>query len=285
VELRVPHVEYSEESGAGIVTLLNSESGNRLSFDFLKDLDKAVAELLKLPSVRVLVIRSNGPQFSLGMDLQIAADPSKGEDILISSVSLYKRLLSTLYHAPVPVMSVVQGEVKAGGMGIVCASDIVIASETASFELSEVLFGIIPANVLPYLLEFRVTPAKARYLILTCRQVGADEAKKIGIADEAVPDAGLEREVKKICKQIMRSAPAALALTKRFTHELTRLSFGERLDSAERTIIELLRDRDVRKEIAKFQDGELPSWFDRFKPEKPMLAFTPADGVAGEKDG
>lgn len=267
-------VEYRQDSGAGIVTLSRSASGNRLNLQSLKELEAALRRAINDSSVRILILRSNGPVFSLGLDLTAVAETKSGnvsvQDTIAEAVGLYRSVLFTLFSCDKPVISIVQGEVKAGGVGLVCASDIVLATDGASVELSEVIFGLIPANVLPYLLQTRITLSKARYLILSARRCSAEEAVRFGIFDEVFPEDTVERGVKKICKQLFRSSPEALARTKEFTLKLLEAPFLTRQEMAEKEMVELLGRETVREEISKFQEGELPSWFASFSPEKPL---------------
>lgn len=269
MELRVKSVEYHVDDGAGIITLAKSSEGNRLNLDSLRELDRAIHTVLDDDSVRLVILRSNGSVFSLGLDFGavVRAEQEEIRDAADEPVRLYRGILSTLFSCPKPVITVVQGEVKAGGVGLVCASDIVVAADNAGAELSEVIFGLIPANVLPYLLQTRVSLSRTRYLILTAKRLGAEEARREGLFDEVFPAAKLEKGVKKICKQLFRSSPEALARTKAFTLKLFETSLRERPDAAERELLDILGRKEARDEIIKFQEGELPSWFSSFSPE------------------
>jgi enoyl-CoA hydratase/carnithine racemase len=179
-----------------------------------------------------------------------------------------------MFRAPLPVACLVQGEVKAGGVGLACACDIVVATEAASFELGEVLFGLIPANVLPYLLALRVPPQKARYLVLSSMRITAAEALRLNLVDELLPSAqAAERRLREIFGRLLRSSPRALSQAKEFTAELIGRTPGQAAALARRRLLRLLRDPEALQGVKAFRDGDLPPWFSRFKPAGPLARW------------
>ncbi len=269
-------VERKIDSGAGIITLLDGEGGNRLNPSFLGDFSNALGILKNDPTAKFIVIRSRGKNFCLGMDLVALEEGDGSIEPIVSAVNDYTSLLSDIYHCKKTVVCLVDGPVKAGGMGITSACDVVLASEKASFELSEALIGIIPANVLPYLFMLRVPPQKARYMVLTSAQYDARKAMSIGLVDEVFSDENFEKGVKSICRQIMRTSPMAVSVFKDFSHKFLGADFAERKEMAARTLFDLIQEESVLAAVKSFNEGNLPSWFERFKPSEP---------VTGEKNG
>lgn len=265
-------VDYYADSGVGVVTLRRGEEGNRLTPEFLEALEAAFKSAFEAPEVRAVLLRSNGPSFCLGMDLGrlASSDSPEDEHTLATAISRYGRLLLSIYLAAKPVVAVVRGEVIAGGVGLVAACDIVLAEETAAFELSEVLFGLIPANVLPYLFSLRLSPQKTRYLILSSKRFLAPEAAGIGLVDEAYTAEALEKGVRSLLRRLLRSSPEALESAKLFTQEIYGLSHEEIRARAESTLLELATTDGVRSALRAFEGGELPPWFESFRPSRPL---------------
>ncbi len=223
------------------------------------------------PAVRVILIRSNGKNFCLGMDLRFLQE-SQGDDSLAREViNSYVRLLSTIYNAPKTVIALVNGNVKAGGMGLVSACDIIISSEDSTFELSEVLLGIIPANVLPFLMAQRISTQKARYLVLTAARLSAKEAMSLGIVDEVYPEEDLNKKIKSLLKNLFRAAPLAVAETKAFTRAISGISIEKASEMAQDKLFEMIKDPVTLSGITAFNEGSIPEWFARFKPENDIL--------------
>ncbi|MBB6479708.1 enoyl-CoA hydratase/isomerase family protein [Spirochaeta isovalerica] len=263
-------VEKKIDSGAGIITLLDGEGGNRLNPSFLGEFSAALRDLSTDEKAKFIIIRSRGRNFCLGMDLVALEKGHAGMDDVVSAVKDYTSLLSDIYHSPKTVVALIDGPVKAGGMGIAAACDVVLASERASFELSEALIGIIPANVLPYLFMLRVPPQKARYLVLTAAQLDAHKAHAVGLVDEVYTVEGFEKGVKSLCRQIMRTSPQAVSVFKDFTHQFLESDFNGRKVLAEQTLFDLIKQESVLAAVKKFNEGDLPPWFGRFKPSEPV---------------
>lgn len=280
-------VGYLVESGLGILTMQDGTGTNRLDGPFLEQLLSGLESAYADDSVKAVLLRSGESAFCLGMNLQAlqgslsrdGASPG-GREQRGQAVSLYGRLLEQLLLGPKPVIALVEGAVKAGGMGITAACDIVIAqAEQASFELSEVLFGLIPANVLPFLMHHRISPQQARYLILSAKQLSAQDALHLGIVDEVYAAPELERGLKNLLKTMMRAEPGALAAAKRFIGAHIQSGFDEFQDAAEEELLSLMERPQVGQGLQAFHEGDMPPWFDRFK------AKTALSGAARQGDG
>jgi enoyl-CoA hydratase/carnithine racemase len=264
-------IESYIDSGLTVITLADSEGGNRLNMDSLSELSHAINAALMNDEVRVILIRSNGANFCLGMDLVFLTDAEGDRSIGEYAVGLYVDLLLKIYESPKPVIALVDGEVKAGGIGLVAACDIVIASENSSFSLTEVLFGLIPANVLPFIFGLRLTPQRARYLIMTAKRVSADEAKIIGLVDEVFSEDDLEKETRAIIKNLFRANPSAISLTKHFTMSIMFKELNESTNMAKEKLLELVGKPEIINAVKAFNEGSTPEWFAKFKPQKSIV--------------
>jgi enoyl-CoA hydratase/carnithine racemase len=265
-------IEQYEDSHLAVITLNDAEHGNLLSPEGVEELAAAIDRSLKDPRTRAIFLRSNGPAFCLGMDLARLAAPGPGasSEDAEKAVARYAGVLQAIFTAAVPVVCLVEGEVKAGGVGLVCACDIVVAGERATFELAEVIFGLIPANVLPYMLAQRMSPQKARYLVMSSRRIAAAEALRLNLVDELVPGGDAERRVREIFKRLLCSSPRALAAAKEFTAELIGKTPEEGSVLARRRLLEMMREPSTVEGVKAFQEGHAPAWFTRFRPERPL---------------
>jgi enoyl-CoA hydratase/carnithine racemase len=187
-----------------------------------------------------------------------------------NAIGMYSGVLESIFSARIPIVCLVEGEAKAGGVGLACACDIVVARERASFELGEVIFGLIPANVLPYLLSLRMAPQKARYLVMSSRRLSASEALGLNLVDEVVPEMEVERRVREIFSRLLHSSPRALAAAKEFTADLIGKTPAEGSVLARRRLLEMMRDPVTVQGVRALQEGSLPAWFSRFKPQWPL---------------
>ena len=265
-------VEQYVDSQVAVITLNDGENGNLLDPESMGELAAAVRRSEEDREARAVLLRSNGPSFCLGMDLArlAGAAASRAEEEARRAVSLYADTLMAIFSSPLPFVSLVRGDVKAGGVGLACACDIVVATEGTTFEMAEVLFGLIPANVLPYLLTLRMPPQKARYLVMSSRKVDGEEALRLNMVDELVSDADAESRVRELLKRLLRSSPRALAEAKAFTEQLLGKSPRESSVLARRKLLELLQDQSVTAGACAFLEGGVPAWFARFRPSAPL---------------
>lgn len=259
-------VHYAEEAGLALLTLADSARGNRINAARLAALHEAFDKAEASETVRAIMLRSDGACFCLGMDFSFFLGTEAGGLSAAEAVKAYSGLLTRMRVSPKPVIVLIDGEVKAGGIGLVAAADIVIASTRSQFQLSEVLLGLIPANVLPFLSE-RIGRSRAAWLTMTARTLSAETARAIGLVDEIFAHEVLEKETRGLIRTLMRAAPHAVAATKQFLDEIEGLRRDEACEAAARSLLALADRDDVRAAIAAFEDGELPAWSQRFRPE------------------
>lgn len=251
-------VLYEKKSYVARIILNNPESGNVVNNDNLSLILKYLNDSIDALDCRIIVIQGKEKVFCRGMDfrnLLLNADNEIRNDFS----EPYKNTVKMIRNSPKPVIAKIDGDVLAGGMGIALACDIVIASKSSVFGLSEVLFGIIPAYVFPLLLE-RVPFKKARYLILSSKRFNAEDAYRYGIIDELADDDKLDKTEKDCIKRLLYSSPDALRITKKYSDELSDSHFDEAIDFAQKQLTELLNNKANITAIKNFLDGEKPSW-------------------------
>jgi len=237
----------------------------------LGELKQALKSVTDDPRIRVLLLRSNTKTFCLGMDLQALQKASWQQEAISQSIQLYLDVLKGIYFAGKPVVAIIQGDVKAGGVGLAAACDYLLGTEDASFEMAEVFFGLIPANVLPVLQGFRLSPASCRALILSAKKILAEEALRLGLIDELVKAPNLEKRLKELLKRLMSFAPSALAETKRLTYELAGRDLNQMFSQTSATLQKLLLSQEVQQGISLFLEGGMPAWAERFKATRPLV--------------
>lgn len=268
--MNVAVTAYAVDSGAAVVTLTNAAAGNVLNAESLAALQAALDRAVSDPDARVVVLRSEGDPFCLGMDLSLvragAADPGLAK----RTVAQYTGLLAAIQDAAKPVVALVNGAVKAGGIGLAGACDIVLASESASFEFSEVLLGLIPANVIPFVAGVRVPAQSLKHLILTAKRLTAAEALRVNLVDEVFTESQFAAGAKAAVKALLRASPRALAGAKRFFSQLARETREQACGLAQAKLLELIRDPEVLEAIQAFEDGLTPAWFAKYQPKDPL---------------
>ena len=260
-------VLYDLHSHVARITLNRPKEGNVVNLENLDQLYRHLAAAEADPECRAIVIEGRDGVFSRGMDFGFMLGKSEQEGIDEGFAAPYQRAVLQIRDSTKPVVAAVDGEVLAGGTGIALACDIVVATERSTFGLSEVLFGIIPAYVLPLLLE-RVSFKRARYMVLSSKKLTAEEARLFGAFDEVVADDGLEKAVTGHLKRLLFASPDALALVKRYTDTIFRERMKDAMVEASRQLSSLLREKKNTDAIKAFMEGEMMPWTVRYKRPK-----------------
>ena len=172
VEYTLPH--------ACTITFNRLECKNSINAEFLSELNQALDEVLQLSECRMIILQGQQGVFCTGMDFKEASSRHSSESFLSSH---YMQTIKRLTLIPRIVIAKVEGQVMAGGVGIVAAADLVIATPDSSFCLSEALWGLLPACVTPYLIR-RIGFQHAYRMALTTLAVNGEKAKEMNLVDE-----------------------------------------------------------------------------------------------------
>ena len=191
------------------ITMSRPDIYNAFDESMIAELDKAFAQCVADDSVRVIVLAGEGKHFSAGADLKWMQRASEASvEWNLQDARGFAGMLASIDACPKPVVARVQGVALGGGTGLVCACDIAIAADNASFAISEAKFGIIPAVISPYVLN-AIGKRQARRLALTTRRVRAAEAQQISLVHEVATLDGLDAAVDETVKELLASGPEA----------------------------------------------------------------------------
>ena len=208
-------VTLTVNAGVATVTLSQPEIRNAFSDEVIADITAAFETVAQAPEVRAVVLAAEGPAFCAGANLnwmRRMADYSREENVV--DAGKLAHMLHTIYTCPRPTIARVQGDVYAGGMGLVAACDMAVAVDSAHFCLSEVKIGLIPATIAPYVLRAMGPRAGHRYF-LTAERFDAAEALRIGFVHQVVEADALDHAVDGLLKHLLQAGPAALTACKR----------------------------------------------------------------------
>ena len=202
-------VQVQVTDGVATLTLDSPANRNALSRALRAQLRTALTEALADDAVRVVVLDHTGRVFCSGMDLSEAAGGSAADQ----GVNEFPELLELLWNSPAPVVAVVRGPARAGGVGLLAACDVVVAGRSATFAFSEVRIGVVPA-VISAVCRPRMLPHVVHRLMLTGEVFDAATAAAGGLVDLAVDDGEVSATVAAQVRALAAGAPAALAQTK-----------------------------------------------------------------------
>lgn len=217
------------------------------------------------PECRVIVLEGQEGSFCQGMDLSyLVAHPD--EDVSLEAHD-YARCLDRMRRLRQVVIAAVDGAANGGGVGLAAAADVVVATGRSSFGLPEVVLGLVPAIVLPVLLD-RMSPQSARLLALS-GSVDAHRAATMGLVDHVVEEPErLERKVRTVIKHALRCEPGAVSGLKALLGEIVHLSRTEGLERGADLTTRLIADSNTLAPIEGFLRGDPLPWFDRYRPPK-----------------
>lgn len=201
----MPELVHLDVVGAiATITLDSGHNRNALSRQLVTELAERLASADAQADVKAVLLRSAGRVFCSGADLSEAADGSMEEGAR-AIVALQRQIATT----EKPVVVELGGPVRAGGLGIVGAADIVVAAESVTFALTEVRLGLAAATISLSLLS-KLSPREASDVFLTGRTFEASEAQRMGLVTHTVPDDDLGTAVQGVLDDLVKGYPQGL---------------------------------------------------------------------------
>lgn len=261
MELNQSLVHYQLRSGVAEITLTAAEMGNSFTPALVAQLSTAIAQANADASCRVITLSAEGDDFCRGLDLATLVGEGEGEGFNGPLLDQIIDCLTAVYRSPKTVIACVAGNVTGGGLGLVAACDIVLATNQAQFMLSEVVVGMIPAMIAPFLLR-RLSPAQLQYLTVSSNRLSATAAQDWGLVDEYCED--MATTLKAQLKRLFRSSPRAIAASKVYFEQLSSNSLDEQLAIAKQTLTCWLQEPENLNGIQQFSEGLSPAWFTRY---------------------
>lgn len=247
--------------GVARLVMNRPEVKNAFNTALIDALAEKTAALGADPSVRAIVLTGAGGAFSAGGDLNMmrAAGEMSDADNLREGRRL-AGMLRAINDAPKPVIALVNGAAMGGGVGLVAAADIVIASEEAFFALSEVKLGLIPAVISPFVVA-AIGERQARRFFLTGERFHAETARRIGLVHMVAMPAQLDATLDGVLKQILSSGPRAEGEAKALIRDVARHPYTDELfDDLAGRIARLRASPEGREGMTAFLEKRKPSW-------------------------
>jgi methylglutaconyl-CoA hydratase len=251
----------SQESDGAVttVTLDSPATRNALSTALLTQLRAALAGALDDPGCRVVVLTGADPAFCAGADLKESRDGRDGHAGRVAAPELFPEILQLIWDSAKPVICRVNGSARAGGIGLIAACDIAVASQSATFAFSEVRIGATPAIIAVPCLR-RMSPRAAAEYFLTGEPFDAQRAVEVGLITGAVPKIQLDEEVARYADLLLRGAPAAQAVTKTVLREANSMPVAAELAKMAEISAARFASEEAQEGIAAFAEKREPSW-------------------------
>lgn len=248
--------------GVGNIRLNRPDVSNAMTLELMRGLHEAVLACDSNPDVKVILLTGEGRNFCAGGDVREFASHGPNLPWPMRDITAHlQSAAAAMIHSRAVVITAVQGwAVGGGGVGLVCASDIVYAAESARFMLAASRVGMIPDTgatvMLPLLVGFR----RAMEFALTEQVLSAREALDMGLITRVVPDAELGREARALAVKLAGAAPLAIAATKRLLWQGVGSAVEARLGEEARTQTELSGTADAREGLAAVLEKRAPNF-------------------------
>ncbi|HEY8908644.1 MAG TPA: enoyl-CoA hydratase/isomerase family protein [Rhodoferax sp.] len=250
-----------EPGAVATVTLNRPEVRNAFNDEVIAELTATFTELGQDNQVRAIVLAAEGPAFCAGADLnwmRRMADYTHAENL--ADAALLAEMLRVIYTCPKPTVARIQGDVYAGGMGLVAACDMAVSVDTANYCLSEVKLGLYPATISPYVIRAMGARAAHRYF-LTAERFDAAEALRIGFVHAVVSADQLDDKVGEITKALLNTSPNAVKECKALLHDVAGQDINSALiASTVEGIASIRASSEGNEGVQAFLQKRKPSW-------------------------
>ena len=263
-----------------VVWLARESVRNAFNETVIAELTHAFRALGADENVRAIVLAAKGSAFCAGADLDWMRRMS-GYSVEENRQDARKLadMLRTIYECPKPVIARVHGDAYAGGIGLVAACDIAVATLDAEFCLSETRLGLVPATISPYVIQ-AIGERQARRYMVTAEKFTASEAFRIGLVHELAAPDEIDARVNVLLGALMTTSAAAVASTKRLVREVA----GRRIDDAllahtAEAIAQARASEDGKEGVQAFLSKRKSRWVQEFED-----AQAAARAAAGEDD-
>jgi enoyl-CoA hydratase len=255
-------LDYTSEGTVAQIVLNRPEKMNALSDALLKGLHSAVTEIEGSDQVRVVTVRGAGSNFSAGGDLQNLLDAIETEDhdAIAEFLESVDDGINGLADLTVPVIAIVEGFALAGGIEILLACDMAIASEEASIGDQHANYGLLGGGGSTQRLPRAIGPRRAKELILTGNRISGGEAAEIGLVNRAVPPEELDAASVEFVEEIASKGRETTIQGNRLMDVAAETDLEAGLEIERRQLQSHLFSSDAHEGLTAFNEGRTPEF-------------------------
>lgn len=255
LDIRRPSPQVAE------VWLNRPDVRNAFNDQVIAELTAVFRDLSADPQLRVVLLAAHGKAFCAGADLNwMRAMAGYSWDQNRADAQKLADMLWTLDQCPVPIVARIQGDCYAGGMGLACVSDVLVANDNVTFCLSEARLGLLPATISPYVIR-AMGPQQSRRYMVTAERFSATQAHAMGMVHELVGPDALDAKVAEIVNTLVANGPAAVRACKKLVQDVAGREIDAGLrDETARRIADIRASDEGREGIASFLNKRAPNW-------------------------
>jgi enoyl-CoA hydratase len=239
------------------ITLNRPEKRNPIGPATCGELIHALRRVREDPTLKVAVLTGAGKAFSAGGDLSMmSGGAAAGSPIPPASLV---ELFTTMHDLGKPILAMVNGHALAGGLGLMVACDLVVASEEATFGTTEIKVGLWPMMITAEISR-NIGRKRALELMLTGKRISAEEAERLGLVNKVVSAQALEEETMALASEIAAQSPATMALGLRAFYGVQDMGYEEALRHLEGELGKVIALEDAAEGLAAFFQKRKPVW-------------------------
>jgi enoyl-CoA hydratase/carnithine racemase len=255
-----PEVRYEVGDGVARVTIDRPERRNAMSFGVMQGLLDSMVRARDDAGVHVVVLTGAGDRaFCAGADLGGIAD-NAGAAAVHDARGLLADLFRAMYGLGKPTIARVRGYALAGGFGLACACDLIVAADDAVFGTPEIDVGLWPYMITVPLLR-TLPPKRVLELMMTGRRVHAEEAERLGIVTRVVPVAELDAAVDELAATLASKSPLIMRWGRdSFYRVLEQPSSDAALAYLQTMLTVTTNTEDAAEGVAAFAEKRKPEW-------------------------
>lgn len=258
-----------DDYGNVTITLNRPDVHNAFDPEMVRALTATLADIAADDSIRAVVIAGAGKSFCAGADIshmRQSAKFTKAQNYKAAAESA--RMFHALYTLNKPTIAAVHGAVRGGGCGLIAACDIAIASRSATFRLSEVKIGIVPAMISPYVIG-AIGERQARRYMLSGEEFDCAEAWRIGLVHDLVEEEYLATCVGEMLGQLYTSGPKAVHAIKQLIPKSAHSPIGPGIiDETSKVIADIRATPEAQEGLTAFLEKRKPVWTEPPKVKK-----------------
>ncbi len=263
-------VSHIDKDGNATITLSRPEAHNAFDPEMGEQMVTALEQLEADPKVRAVVIMGQGKSFCAGADIDhMRRSATFTQEENRKDAYAMAQMFYTLYRLKKPTIARVHGAVRGGGLGLVAACDIAIGSRDATFRLSEVRLGIIPAVISPYVVA-AIGERYARRYFLSGEQFDAAEARRIGLLHEVVEFQDLDAAMRRVLDDLHGSGPRAVVAAKQQIGRVAHRDISETvIEETARAIADIRSTTEAQEGLNAFLEKRAAKWVARAPDKRP----------------
>lgn len=252
-------ISIEEEDSLRKITLNRPERRNAMTPEMQMEL---IAALEDAPATgcRALVLTGTGDAFCSGLDLKSLQEAIDGSALEARrDAERVARMFLALHEMEMPSIAAVNGPAMGGGAGLAVICDFTLATPEAKFGFTETRIGFVPAVVSAFL-TLQIGEKRSRDLLLTGRIVDAEEAVRLGLVNEIVPQQELLPRARSLAGRLAANSPRATRITRRLLGAQSRAWLDTAIVAAIDASVEARESPDFREGLAAFLEKRQPVW-------------------------